>query len=83
MNRIPKSKIRHYIPPPFHQNNSQRDHSIDNPKISNNANNIKFYVSRNFGKDITNKTRNNVQNRQNNSLLKSNTNNNKYKLQNK
>ena len=79
MNRIPKSKIRHYIPPPFHQNNSQRDNSIDNPKISNNANNIKFYVSRNFGKDITNKTRNNVQNRQNNSLLKSNTNNNNNK----
>ena len=74
MNRIPKSKIRNYIPPPYPQNKSQKDNSIDNPKISTNANNIKFFISRNFGKDITNKTKNNVQYRQNNSLLKFNTN---------
>ena len=76
MNRIPKSKIRNYIPPPYPQNKSQKDNSIDIPKISTNSNNIKFFISRNFGKDITNKTKNNVQYRHNNSLLKLNSNNN-------
>ena len=75
MNRIPKSKNRNYIPPPFPPNKSQKENCLDIPKISNNTNNIKFFISRNFGKDITNKTNNNVQNRQNNSLLKLNTNN--------
>ena len=69
MNRILKSKIRNYIPLPYPQNKSKNDNSIDIPKISTNSNNIKFFISRNFGKDITHKTKNNMQYRQNNSLL--------------
>jgi len=61
MNQIPKSKIRHYIPPPFPQNKSQNNYLIENPKISNNHNNTKFFISRNFGQDITNSLKNNDQ----------------------
>ena len=69
MNQIPKSKIRHYIPPPFHQNKSQNNYLIENPKISNNHNNTKFFISRNFGKDITNSMKNNEQHNQNISTI--------------
>ena len=69
MNQIPKSKIRHYIPPPFPQNKSQNNYLIENPKISNNHNNTKFFISRNFGKDITNSMKNNEQHNQNISTI--------------
>ena len=69
MNQIPKSKIRHYIPPPFPQNKSQNNYLIENPKISTNHNNTKFFISRNFGQDITNSLKNNDQNNQNISTI--------------
>ena len=69
MNQIPKSKIRHYIPPPFPQNKSQNNYLIENPKISNNHNNTKFFISRNFGQDITNSLKNNDQNNPNISTI--------------
>jgi len=71
MNLIPKSKFRYYIPQPLPQNKSQNNHLIDDPKIIKNHNNIKFFVSRNFGKDITNSTKNNVQITHNNSTINS------------
>ena len=69
MNQTPKSKIRHYIPPPFPQNKSQNNYLIENPKISTNHNNTKFFISRNFGQDITNSLKNNDQNNPNTSTI--------------
>ena len=77
MERIPKSRIRNNIPQPIPQNKSQRDYMIDNAKNIQNYNNTIFYVSRNFGRDITNTNKNNVLTTLNN--LKVNTNLSKNK----
>ena len=71
MNRIPKSKFYNYFPQPVPHNKSQKNSLIENPKITTNYNNTKFFISRNFGKDITNSTKNNVQIFQNNSTINS------------
>ena len=77
MDRIPKNRIRNNIPQPFHQNKSQKEYTIDNPKIIQNHNNTIFYVSRNFGKDITNTNKNNVLKTQNNPKIITNLSKNK------
>ena len=81
MERIPKSRIRNNIPQPIPQNKSQRDYVIDNSKNIQNYNNTIFYVSRNFGRDITNTNKANARATLNN--LKVNTNLNKNKSINK
>ena len=62
MNRIPKCKAKYIIP---HQNNlkiaqkeSFNEHLV--PKIT--QRNLKFSANRNFGKDISNSIKNNIQN---------------------
>ena len=60
MNQIPKCKVNYRIPQPLRQYQVQNDYSLDK-QISSNHNNTKFYVSRNFGKEITNIPNNNVQ----------------------
>ena len=62
MNRIPKCKAKYFIP---HQNNlkiaqkeSFNEHLV--PKIT--QWNLKFSANRNFGKDISNSIKNNIQN---------------------
>ena len=62
MNRIPKCKAKYFIP---HQNNlkipqkeSFNEHLV--PKIT--QRNLKFSANRNFGKDISNSIKNNIQN---------------------
>ena len=62
MNRIPKCKAKYFIP---HQNNlkiaqkeSLNEHLV--PKIT--QRNLKFSANRNFGKDISNSIKNNIQN---------------------
>ena len=77
MDRIPKNRIRNNIPQPFHQNKSQKEYTIDNSKIIQNHNNTIFYVSRNFGKDITNTNKNNVLKTQNNPKIITNLSKNK------
>ena len=77
MDRIPKNRIRNNIPQPFHQNKSQKEYTIDNSKIIQNHNNTIFYVSRNFGKDITNTNKNNVLKTQNNRKIITNLSKNK------
>ena len=77
MDRIPKNRIRNNIPQPFHQDKSQKEYTIDNSKIIQNHNNTIFYVSRNFGKDITNTNKNNVLKTQNNPKIITNLNKNK------
>ena len=65
MDYIPKVKTRAYIPHPFDKNKYQKDYLIENTKISKNYNNTKFFISRNFGKDITNSTKNNLSHKSN------------------
>ena len=65
MDYIPKVKTRAYIPHPFDKNKYQKDYLIENNKISKNYNNTKFFISRNFGKDITNSTKNNLSHKSN------------------
>ena len=77
MNQIPKSKFRHYIPQPYPQNKSQKDYPIDNSKITKNYDNTKFFISRNFGKDITIIKKNNDQTLHNNLTINANSNNNR------
>ena len=77
MDRIPKNRIRNNIPQPFYQNKSQKEYTIDNSKIIQNHNNTIFYVSRNFGKDITNTNKNNVLKTQNNPKIITNLSKNK------
>ena len=77
MDRIPKNRIRNNIPQPFHQDKSQKEYTIDNSKIIQNHNNTIFYVSRNFGKDITNTNKNNVLKTQNNPKIITNLSKNK------
>ena len=77
MDRIPKNRIRNNIPQSFHQNKSQKEYTIDNSKIIQNHNNTIFYVSRNFGKDITNTNKNNVLKTQNNPKIITNLSKNK------
>ena len=77
MNQIPKSKFRHYIPQPYPQNKSQKDYPIDNSKITKNYDNTKFFISRNFGKDITIIKKNNDQILHNNLTINANSNKNR------
>ena len=77
MNQIPKSKFRHYIPQPYPQNKSQKDYPIDNSKITKNYDNTKFFISRNFGKDITIIKKNNDQTLHNNLTINANSNKNR------
>ena len=65
MDYIPKVKTRAYIPHPFDKNKYQKDYLLENTKISKNYNNTKFFISRNFGKDITNSTKNNLSHKSN------------------
>lgn len=62
MNRIPKCKLKYFIP---HQNNlkiTQKEPFNERlvPKIT--QRNLKFSANRNFGKDISNSIKNNVSN---------------------
>ena len=77
MNQIPKSKFHHYSPQPYPQNKSQKDYPIDNSKITKNYDNTKFFISRNFGKDITIIKKNNDQILHNNLTINANSNKNR------
>ena len=61
MNRIPRGIIRNYILQTNFQNNSKKDCNIENQNLTK-YNNTKFYISRNFGKEISNITKNNDKN---------------------
>ena len=77
MNQIPKSKFRHFIPQPYPQNKSQKEYPVDNTKIIKNHDNTKFFISRNFGKDITNAKKNNERISHNNLTINSNSSKNR------
>ena len=81
MNRIPKCKAKYFIP---HQNNlkiAQKESLNERlvPKIT--QRNLKFSANRNFGKDISNSIKNNIQNSNNSKKItadKEKINNNIY-----